>query len=180
MRITCLLLLCLSVTVNAVAQSLAAKSAPFSGYVNNRLPLRANPYVELPLGAIKARGWLNEMLIRQKKGASGRLDELYPLVMGKRNGWLGGDGDQWERGPYWIDGLVPLAYLLDDKELIAKTKPWIEWAINSQLPNGYFGPLNDYPGEPGVQRDNCQDWWPKMVMLKILKQYHSATGDPRV
>ena len=48
------------------------------------------------------------MLIRQKNGATGQMDTLYPLVMGERNGWLGGDGDQWERGPYWIDGLLPL------------------------------------------------------------------------
>ncbi|MHA4808062.1 beta-L-arabinofuranosidase domain-containing protein [Flavitalea flava] len=139
-----------------------------------------NHYLELPLGAIKPKGWLQEMLIRQKNGATGNLDKLYPLVMNQRNGWLGGDGDQWERGPYWIDGLLPLAYILQDKELIAKTQPWIEWAIKSQQPDGYFGPSRDYPDEPGIQRDNSRDWWPKMVMLKVLQQYYSATGDPRV
>ncbi|WP_138989393.1 beta-L-arabinofuranosidase domain-containing protein [Larkinella sp. C7] len=149
-------------------------------YMNSRAPLRQNPYLELPLGAIKPQGWLREMLIRQKNGATGNLDKLYPLVMNERNGWLGGDGDQWERGPYWIDGLLPLAYILEDKELIAKTKPWVEWAIRSQQPDGYFGPSKDYGPEPGVQRNNSRDWWPKMVMLKILKQYHSATGDQRV
>ncbi len=146
----------------------------------SRAPLRQNPYMELPLGAIRAEGWLKEMLLRQKSGATGNLDKLYPLVMNNRNGWLGGDGDQWERGPYWIDGLLPLAYILDDKELIAKTKPWVEWTINSQQPDGYFGPSKDYGPEPGVQRDNSRDWWPKMVMLKVLKQYYSATGDKRV
>ncbi|GAB3917466.1 glycoside hydrolase family 127 protein [Larkinella terrae] len=145
-----------------------------------RAPLRQNSYLELPLGAIKPQGWLREMLVRQKNGATGNLDKLYPLVMNERNGWLGGDGDQWERGPYWIDGLLPLAYILDDQELIAKTKPWIEWAIKSQQPDGYFGPSKDYSPEPGVQRDNSRDWWPKMVMLKILKQYYSATNDQRV
>ena len=95
--------------------------------MNNRYPLVRKPLMELPLGSIKPQGWLKEMLIRQKSGASGRMDELYPLVMGKRNGWLGGDGDQWERGPYWIDGLLPLAYILDDKELKDKVQPWIEW-----------------------------------------------------
>lgn len=150
------------------------------GASTSRSPLRQNPYIELPLGAIKPQGWLREMLVRQKTGATGNLDKLYPLVMNERNGWLGGDGDQWERGPYWIDGLLPLAYILDDKELIAKTKPWVEWAINSQQPDGYFGPSKDYGPEPGVQRDNSRDWWPKMVMLKILKQYYSATRDPRV
>ncbi len=142
--------------------------------------LRQNPYRELPLGAIKPQGWLKEMLLRQKDGATGNLDKLYPLVMNHRNGWLGGDGDQWERGPYWIDGLVPLAYILKDKTLIDKVKPWIEWSLKSQTEDGYFGPSKDYPGEPGVQRDNSRDWWPKMVMLKILKQYYAATGDQRV
>ena len=98
----------------------------------NRKPLQPRAYAELPLGAIKAEGWLYEMLDRQRKGMTGRLDELYPLVMGKRNGWLGGDGDVWERGPYWLDGLLPLAYILDDDALKAKVQPWIEWALASQ------------------------------------------------
>jgi DUF1680 family protein len=150
------------------------------GYTASRAPLRQNPYIELPLGAIKPGGWLREMLLRQKTGSTGNLDKLYPLVMNNRNGWLGGDGDQWERGPYWIDGLLPLAYILDDSELIQKAKPWVEWALNSQQPDGYFGPLKDYPHERGLQRDNSRDWWPKMVMLKVLQQYYSATGDKRV
>ncbi|MBD2703091.1 glycoside hydrolase family 127 protein [Spirosoma sp. BT702] len=163
-----------------VVGQVKTNSNPPKTNVVSRAPLRPNAYVELPLGAIKPQGWLREMLLRQKNGATGNLDKLYPLVMNERNGWLGGNGDQWERGPYWIDGLLPLAYILDDAELIAKTKPWVEWALNSQQPDGYFGPSKDYGPEPGVQRDNSRDWWPKMVMLKILKQYYSATGDKRV
>jgi DUF1680 family protein len=150
-------------------------------YPDNRLPLTENAFIELPLGAIRAEGWLKEQLIRQKNGLTGHLDKIYPLVMGESNGWLGGEGDQWERGPYWIDGLLPLAYLLDDDELKQKALRWIEWSINSQREDGYFGPQTSYPNTiPGVQRDNCDDWWPKMVMLKALQQYYSATGDERV
>lgn len=149
-------------------------------YTNNKAPLKLKPYLELPLGSIKPQGWLNEMLLSQKNGATGQLDKLYPSVMGSRNGWLGGDGDQWERGPYWIDGLLPLAYILDDAALKAKVQPWIEWTIKSQRADGYFGPSTDYGFEKGLQRNNSQDWWPKMVMLKILQQYYSATGDQRV
>jgi hypothetical protein len=158
-------ILCLTVSVCAQVKT------------TSRTSLRQNPYIQLPLGAIQPQGWLREMLVRQKNGATGRLDELYPLVMNQRNGWLGGDGDQWERGPYWIDGLLPLAYILQDSALIAKVKPWVEWAIRSQQPDGYFGPSKDYSPEPGLQRDNSRDWWPKMVMLKVLQQYYSATGD---
>lgn len=149
-------------------------------YINNRYPLIKKKYIELPLGAITASGWLKEMLIRQKNGATGNLDQLYPEVMGKRNGWLGGDGDQWERGPYWIDGLLPLAYILNDEALIAKAKPWVDSAINSQRPDGNFGPNKDYENEPGLQRSRSLDWWPKMVMLKILRQYYNASNDKRV
>ena len=177
-----ILLLCLTgLALGTAAQQKDSKRAPaFTGYQNNRAPLRPNPYIELPLGAIKPQGWIKEMLLRQKSGATGQLDALYPLVMGARNGWLGGDGDQWERGPYWIDGLLPLAYILNDQQLIAKARPWVEWALNSQDAEGYFGPKTDYGPEPGVQRNNSRDWWPKMVMLKILKQYYAATGDKRV
>jgi DUF1680 family protein len=157
-----------------------SKTPRQSNYVANRAPLRGNPYIELPIGAIEPQGWLREMLVRQKTGATGNLDSLYPLVMNHRNGWLGGDGDQWERGPYWIDGLLPLAYILKDTQLIAKVKPWIEWTLNSQQPDGYFGPSKDYGPEAGMQRDNSHDWWPKIVMLKVLKQYYAATGDKRV
>jgi hypothetical protein len=154
--------------------------AAVQAQVPNRAPLKAAAYMELPLGAIRPAGWLREMLLRQASGATGELDRLYPQVMGVRNGWRGGDGDQWERGPYWLDGLLPLAYILHDTALIAKTKPFIEWTLASQQPDGYFGPARDYPGEPGLQRDNCRDWWPHMVMLKVLQQYYSATRDARV
>lgn len=174
-RITLLIVICSALVVlPAKAQKLSSR------YPLSRTPLRQNPYIELPIGAISPEGWLKEMLLRQKNGATGHLDSLYPLVMNHRNGWLGGDGDQWERGPYWIDGLLPLAYILNDKTLIAKVKPWIEWTLNSQQPDGYFGPSRDYTHEPGLQRDNSRDWWPKMVMLKVLQQYYSATGDQRV
>lgn len=154
-----------------------------SNYPQNRAPLAEKPYLDLPLGAIKARGWLKEQLIRQKNGLTGQLDELYPLVMGARNGWLGGDGDQWERGPYWIDGLLPLAYILDDEKLKAKVKPWVEWSIANQQQDGYFGPVapeEPYGKETGIQRNNIKDWWPKMVMLKVLQQHYAATKDERV
>ena len=152
-------------------------------YLQNREPLVQKTYLELPLGSIKPQGWLLEQLIRQKNGLTGNLDEVYAKVVGPRNGWLGGDGDGWERGPYWIDGLVPLAYILDDSLLKAKAQPWIEWTLNNQREDGYLGPIpftTEPLFEPGLQKTLREDWWPKMVMLKVLQQYYSATGDERV
>ena len=152
-------------------------------YLQNRPPLVPKPYLELPLGSIKPDGWLYEQLITMKNGLTGHLDEYYGTVVGARNGWLGGDGDGWERGPYWLDGLVPLAYILNDQDLIAKAKIWIEWSLKNQAKDGYFGPVpfeSEPEYEPGLQKTPRLDWWPKMVMLKVLQQYYSATGDERV
>ena len=141
-------------------------------YQNNRSPLITKPYIELPIGSIKPAGWLKEQMLRMRDGMTGNLDKVYEQVMGPRNGWLGGDGDVWERGPYWIDGLLPLAYILNDKTLIDKVKPWIEWTLASQKEDGYFGPDTDRDPEEGLQRDNARDWWPKMQMLKEMQQYY--------
>lgn len=159
---------------------LTAKAVDTPNYPNNRQPLMQKQYLELPVGSIKAQGWLHEMLDRQRKGATGHMDKIFPLVMGERNGWLGGDGDQWERGPYWIDGLLQLAYLLDDDDLKKKAQPWIEWILNSQQDSGFFGPAKDYPGEDYIQRGMSHDWWPRIVVLKILQQHYEATKDERV
>ena len=151
--------------------------------LQNRQPLTPKAYMELPLGAVKPEGWLLQQLELMRDGMTGHLDELYPSVVGERNGWLGGDGDGWERGVYWLDGLVPLAWLLEDEELKAKAMPWIEWALASQTESGYFGPVPfETPprAEPGLQKTMRRDWWPKMVMLKVLQQYYEASGDERV
>ena len=158
------------------------KAAPTANYVFSRAPLAPVPYAPLPLGAVEPRGWLRVQLQAMADGMTGHLDEVYQNV-DSSNAWLGGSGDSWERGPYWLDGLLPLAYILKDSALIAKAKPWVEHAIANQRQDGFFGPA-DAEGEGGVaggiQRSDNSDWWPRMVMLKVLQQYHEATGDPRV
>lgn len=173
-------IICLALVATTCVCTPALRAQTGGNYPNNRLPLAHKEYIALPLGAIRPEGWVKVQLERMRDGLTGHLDEVYEPVMGKRNGWLGGDGDVWERGPYWIDGLLPLAYILNDEKLKRKVQPWIEWTLASQKDNGFFGPDTDRPNEPGLQRDNARDWWPRMVMLKLMQQYYSATGDKRV
>jgi uncharacterized protein len=133
----------------------------------NREPLLPAAFRPLPLGAVRPRGWLRDQLTTQANGLTGHLEEIWPDV-GRNSGWLGGDGESWERGPYYVDGLVPLAYLLDDLRLQAKAQKWIDWVLNNPQPNGDIGP----------KRNN--DWWPRMVILKALTAYYEVTGDQRV
>lgn len=122
---------------------------------------------ELPLGAIEPRGWLRDQLRLQADGLTGHLDEIWPDV-GPDSAWLGGDGEDWERGPYYCEGLISLAYLPRDTLLLAKAQRWLDSVLASQRVDGQFGPTTN------------DDWWPRMVMLKVLAQYHDATSDPRV
>ena len=89
--------------LTALLMFLAGQALP--AQVFNRAPLEPTEYAALPLGAIRPEGWLRDQLQRQVDGLTGHLDEVYPQVVGDDNAWLGGDGDAWERGPYWIDGL---------------------------------------------------------------------------
>ena len=133
----------------------------------NRAPLTPNTLAPLPLGSIRPEGWLADQLRTQAEGFTGNLDEQWPDV-GENCAWLGGDGDGWERAPYYLDGLVPLAWALEDEKLQGVCMKYIEWILGSQREDGWFGP------------ENNNDHWPRMVAIKALMQYFTASNDKRV
>ena len=94
--------------------------------------------VPLRLGAIRPSGWLSRQLRLQADGISGHLDEFWPDVRDSR--WFGGDAEGWERAPYWLDGVVPLAYLLDDDALRAKVERYLDYIFTHQGEDGWLGP----------------------------------------
>lgn len=144
--------------------------AQSENYVFNRKPLDQNVSVQLPLGSIKAKGWLLKQLEMQKDGATGMAEDLYPEDdnLGKNSDWLGGKGSGWERVPYYVKGLIALAYTLDDVGLKNKAQKYIDWTLNNQQANGLFGP------------PKMKDWWPRMPMMYALQSYYEVTSDKRV
>jgi hypothetical protein len=141
-------------------------------------------FSEIGAAQIRPEGWLKRQLEIMRDGSTGHLDEVYVKVKND-NGWLGGKGDGWEETPYWLDGAVPLAYLLNDTSLKKKVQAYIDWTITNQRPSGYFGPITKWERETGKQIDIAnanqgEDWWPKMVMLKVIQQYYLASKDQRV
>jgi Beta-L-arabinofuranosidase, GH127 middle domain/Beta-L-arabinofuranosidase, GH127 catalytic domain len=154
----------LSAPFTSVSGDAASTASPV---VKDRAPLMAGTFCTLPLGAVSPRGWLRDQLKIQANGLSGHLDETWADV-GPNSGWLGGTGESWERGPYFLDGLLPLAFLLEDARLKAKAQRFVEWTLSHQAPSGMIGPATN------------NDWWPRIVVLKALTQYHEATGDTRV
>ena len=134
-------------------------------YPTNKAPLIPTQFVKLPLGSVKPAGWLHRQLEIQANGLTGHLDEFWPDLI--HSAWKGGDGEAWERSPYYLDGLIPLAFLLDDERLIEKARHWVEAILESGQPNGWFGP------------EKNDDRWPLAVAGKVIQQYYEATGDQR-
>lgn len=135
--------------------------------------LAPRAFEPLPLGQVKPTGWLRKQLEIQADGLHGHLDEFWRDVAESR--WIGGDAEGWERGPYWLDGMVPLAFLLDDPRLIAKAERWVNEILARQHADGWFGPL-----DMNIRDEYRYDPWPNFITLKALIQYHEATGDDRI
>ena len=134
----------------------------------------APPFLRpLPLGRVKPQGWLKTQLQLQANSLSGALDEFWPDV--KDSGWFGGDAEAWERAPYWLDGVIPLAFVLDDARLKEKAARYVDYILTHQHDDGFLGPKPEEDA-PAYRFDV----WPQFLAVKMLIQYHEATGDERV
>lgn len=132
---------------------------------------RERAFEPLPLGSVKPTGWLRNQLQIQAKGLSGSLDLHWPDL--KQSAWVGGRAEGWERAPYWLDGVVPLAFLTDDKPLQSRIKTFVDYVLEHQQADGWLGPVTD-----GKHPE--YDPWPLFVLFKAFIQYQEATGDPRI
>ncbi|HUS34748.1 MAG TPA: beta-L-arabinofuranosidase domain-containing protein [Verrucomicrobiae bacterium] len=157
-------------------------SGPINHYVANRQPLAPSPAAKLPVGAVRPTGWLKKQLQLQANGFHGHLTEISDFLKKENNAWLSkaGEGQRgWEEPPYWLKGFLITGYLLEDERMIKEAHTWIEAALDSQKPDGWFGPDK---GRTGVATDlkGRDDLWPNMIMLYCLQSYYERTSDPRV
>jgi hypothetical protein len=120
---------------------------------------------------IKPKGWLLRQLQIQAEGLSGNLDKFWPDI--KESKWVGGDKEGWERVPYWLDGFIPLAYLLDDADMIRRAKKYVDAIIDGQEEDGWICPC------PKNERDRY-DMWALFLLLKVLVVYYECSKDERI
>lgn len=133
--------------------------------------LREKVFRQLGAGHIKPQGWLEQQLRLQAKGLSGHLDLIWPDIKDSR--WIGGDREGWERVPYWLDGFIPLAWLLDDADLKRRAKYYIDAILDGQQEDGWICPCRK------EERDHY-DVWAVFLICKVLVMYEACSGDERI
>lgn len=119
---------------------------------------------------IKPQGWLLNQLTIQANGLSGNLDKVWPDI--RDSAWIGGSKEGWERVPYWLDGFIPLAYLLDDEDLKQRAKKYIDAILSFQKPSGWICPCEE--------GDSKYDTWAVLLISKVLTVYYDCTNDEKV
>ena len=120
---------------------------------------------------IKPIGYIKNQLKIQAEGLSGNLDKMWRDIRDSK--WIGGDAEGWERVPYWLDGFIPMAYLLEDEDLIARGKKYIEAIIANQKENGWICPCSD-------EEIPYYDTWAVQLITKTLKVYYDCSKDERI
>ena len=120
---------------------------------------------------IVPEGWLRRQLEIQAAGLAGNLDKMWPDV--RDSAWIGGDREGWERVPYWLDGFIPLAYLLRDADMIARAKKYVDAILSSQRESGWICPCRD-------EDIPTYDTWAVQLISKVLVNYYECSGDERI
>lgn len=116
-------------------------------------------------------GWLRKQLQIQADGLSGNLDLIWPDI--KDSKWIGGDREGWERVPYWLDGFIPLAWILNDENKKERAKKYIDAILENQQPDGWICPCRQ-------EERSRYDVWAAFLICKVLTVYHDCTGDARM
>lgn len=97
---------------------------------------------------------------------AGNQDQFYPIV--RQSPWLGGlsEYSRLNEGlPYWLNGLVPLAYGLDNARLKTQVHNVTKYVLDNQQADGWLGP------EIG---EKARDLWGHFPFLLGLSQLVDA------
>lgn len=116
---------------------------------------------------IKPLGWTKNQLEIQAKSLCGNLHKVWPDVRDSK--WIGGTAEGWERVPYWLDGFIPMAYLLEDEELISVAQKYMDAILSFQQPDGWLCPCEE-------EKRPSYDTWAVLLLSKVLTVYYQCSG----
>ena len=108
-------------------------------------------------------------MVLMAEGMAGHEYDFYPIV--RTSPWLGGHSeysDLNEGFPYWFNGIVPLAYGLDDIRLKAQIRNATDYVLSHQQSSGWLGPESNY---------NSYNLWARFpVFLGLMQLVQADSG----
>jgi hypothetical protein len=129
--------------------------------------LRPPALQRLPTGATKPLGWLKDELALQARGLSGQLP--YFWLYFNQSAWMGEKGrDPQQFLPYYLQGMIPLSYQLDDANLVRLREQYIAYILANQTSrtDGWLG--------PPVKSSDPKEYWSKYDMIEALEFFAEA------
>ncbi|KAI9712662.1 MAG: hypothetical protein M1820_001283 [Bogoriella megaspora] len=127
---------------------------------------RRPAYQYLDLGSIKPLGWFKDQLGLEAAGLSGNMFDFYRFVHDSR--WIGGSTEYSaldEASPYWFNGMVPLAFSLDDERIQGQAKYYLDYVLDHQQEDGWLG---------FETTRQTRGLWARCLLLLGLIQYAEA------
>ena len=121
----------------------------------------------LNAGTTKPKGWLKTELTLQARGLSGQLPYFWQYF--NQSAWMGGKGkDPQQFLPYYLQGMVPLSYQIDDTNLRELREQYIAFILANQSSraDGWLG--------PSVSASDPHEYWSKYDMIQALEYYAEA------
>ncbi|PRP88719.1 hypothetical protein PROFUN_02815 [Planoprotostelium fungivorum] len=141
----------------------------YSGRVLKRLD-----FMPFPASSFRPTGWLMEQMKKQATGLAGHLADFWNDIANST--WIGGNSDTTfngygERVPYWINGLVPTAYLTGDQHTIDQVERYVKFILDHQTSDGFFGNDGDPWPRWKIVVDGETEISTRFPLLMALTQY---------
>ena len=133
-----------------------------------------------PLGAIHAKGYLQDQMLLGKDGMSGHLYELEPEMLAAPfirdfhvPTWTSHESLGWGAeiaGSYW-NGYIQFAFTLNDAEMIAIATKWVNDVLAKQREDGYLG---TYYHEGDLIHDDYNAWGTACAARGLIAFYEAT------
>lgn len=135
----------------------------------------------LPLGSIKAEGFLKDQMLIGKDGMAGHLHQLEPEMIADPyvkdthvKAWSANTQVGWQAeisGNYW-NGYIQHAFTLGDEEMIARATRWVDDMLKQQRDDGYLGTYR----HKGADMFDDYNAWGSTCAYRGLIYFYEATG----
>ncbi|KAI1866719.1 uncharacterized protein JN550_007572 [Neoarthrinium moseri] len=123
-------------------------------------------YRPLSLGSTSPLGWLRDQLELEANGLAGNMFDFYRFVHNSK--WIGGTTEYSildEASPYWFNGLVPLAFGLNDTRIKGQVQYYLDYVLDHQQDDGWLGFETTH---------QTRGLWARCLLLLGLMQYAEA------